>query len=44
MMYVKPCITVYDEDAMKAIVAMAGSGNCKCGNGSSQNGSKRARA
>ena len=44
MVYCKPIVTIYDEETMHAILAMAGSGTCKCGNGSSQDGSKRARA
>lgn len=44
MKYFKPTVTIYDEETMNAILAMAGSGTCKCGNGSAQDGSKRARA
>lgn len=43
-MYFKPTLTVYDAESMLAILAKAGSGNCKCGNGSSQDGSKRSKA
>lgn len=44
MQYKKPQVIVYDEEVMNEILALAGSGTCKCGNGESQDGSKRARA
>ena len=44
MKYQKPRVLIYDEKIMNEILAVAGSGTCKCGNGTSQNGSLRARA
>ncbi len=44
MKYEKPAIIIYDEEVMSEILALANSATCKCGNGSSQTGSKRARA
>ena len=44
MQYQKPRVLIYDENIMNEILALAGSGICKCGNGTSQNGQKRSKA
>lgn len=44
MKYQKPMVLIYDEEIMNEILALAGSGTCKCGNGTSQNGNLRSKA
>lgn len=44
MKYEKPTVIIFDKKIMDEIMALAGSGPCHCGNGSSQNGSKRSKA
>lgn len=44
MSYEKPEVIIYDEEVMNEIEALATSSACKCGNGQSQDGSKRSKA
>ena len=44
MKYQKPRVLIYDEKIMNEILALAGSGTCKCGNGTTQSGQLRSKA